>query len=43
VPEAVERIINTYLVLRRDGETFLATCRRVGVTPFKEALYASRH
>jgi sulfite reductase (NADPH) hemoprotein beta-component len=41
VPQAVEKIVSTYLA-RRDGrETFLQTYRRIGMTPFKEALYAA--
>ena len=40
VVEAVETIVDTYMGLRRDeGETFLETFRRVGLAPFKEALY----
>jgi len=43
VPDAVETIVNTYLALRLEGETFLAACRRAGPEPFREALYATRH
>ncbi len=40
VVPAVERLIDTYLELRSDdGEAFLATYRRVGMQPFKAALY----
>ncbi len=38
---AVETVIDTYLAVREQGEEFLQTYRRLGVTPFKEALYAS--
>jgi sulfite reductase (NADPH) hemoprotein beta-component len=42
VPEAIEKIINTYLRLRTDAdETFLSAYRRLGAQPFKEALYAA--
>jgi sulfite reductase (NADPH) hemoprotein beta-component len=42
VPEAIEKIINTYLRLRTDrDETFLSAYRRLGAQPFKEALYAA--
>ena len=42
VPEAIEKIIDTYLELRqRRRETFLAAYRRLGAQPFKEALYAA--
>jgi sulfite reductase (NADPH) hemoprotein beta-component len=43
IPDAIETIVTTYLGLRHEGETFLQTCRRTGVNPFKEALYATRH
>ena len=36
---AVERIVTTYLDLRNEGEEFLATYRRLGLAPFKAALY----
>ncbi len=36
---AVEKSIETYLALRTDGERFLDTYRRVGIEPFKEAIY----
>jgi len=40
VVEAVETIVETYMGLRRDDqETFLEAYRRVGLAPFKEALY----
>ena len=39
VPEAIDTIISTYLANRNEGEDFLATWRRVGAAPFKEALY----
>ena len=37
---AIDKIIHHYLAARQDaGETFLAYYRRVGMAPFKEALY----
>jgi sulfite reductase (NADPH) hemoprotein beta-component len=39
--DAVETILNTYIKVRNDGERFLDTYRRVGMEPFKEALYGS--
>ena len=39
--DAVETILDTYLGLRNEGERFLETYRRVGMPPFKEALYGS--
>ena len=41
VPDVVETIVDTYLGHRDQGETFLQTYRRVGIEPFKEALYAA--
>jgi sulfite reductase (NADPH) hemoprotein beta-component len=38
--EAVEALVDAYMRERRDGERFLDTYRRVGVAPFKEAVYA---
>ncbi|MGR3755662.1 MAG: nitrite/sulfite reductase [Tranquillimonas sp.] len=41
VVPAVERIVAAYLAHRSDpGETFLQTYRRLGMAPFKAALYA---
>jgi sulfite reductase (NADPH) hemoprotein beta-component len=38
---AVERLIEAYLAQRLEpGETFLETWRRIGMDPFKAALYA---
>jgi sulfite reductase (NADPH) hemoprotein beta-component len=39
VPAAVEAIVETYLAAREDGERFLDTYRRVGIDPFKQAVY----
>ena len=39
VPDAIETIINLYLGVRRKGETFAACLDRLGIAPFKEALY----
>jgi sulfite reductase (NADPH) hemoprotein beta-component len=37
---AIERILRAYLALRREPtETFLMTFKRVGIEPFKQALY----
>jgi len=41
VPDAIEKIVNTYLAHRQPGEEFLAAYRRLGPQPFKEALYAA--
>jgi sulfite reductase (NADPH) hemoprotein beta-component len=39
VPAAIERIVATYKGLRANGERFLDTYRRVGIEPFKQAVY----
>jgi len=40
VVDAIETVVDTYLDLRQDpAETFLAAYRRVGMAPFKAALY----
>ncbi len=39
VIKAVETVTDVYLETREDGERFLDTYRRIGMTPFKEALY----
>ena len=41
VPDAIEKILDTYINLRQSGEEFLHTYRRLGPAPFKEALYAA--
>jgi sulfite reductase (NADPH) hemoprotein beta-component len=41
VVDAVAAIVNTYVVLRHEGERFIDTYRRVGRTPFKEKLYGA--
>ena len=44
VPEVIERLIHVYLH-RRDSEheRFIDTVRRIGLQPFKEAVYGSDH
>lgn len=39
-PVAIERALNRYLDIRADGERFIDTVRRVGASPFREAIYA---
>ena len=42
IVDAIETIVETYLAMRRDrSERFLDTYRRLGPTPFKEALYGA--
>ena len=39
IVDAIERVINKFLKQRFDDELFADTFRRIGATPFKEALY----
>jgi sulfite reductase (NADPH) hemoprotein beta-component len=39
VVDAIERVTDRYVTLRAPGERFLDTYRRVGMEPFKEAIY----
>jgi sulfite reductase (NADPH) hemoprotein beta-component len=39
IVNAVETVTNVYLRAREDGERFVDTYRRIGMEPFKEALY----
>ena len=39
IVEAVEKATDVYLAQRTDGERFLDTYRRIGMDPFKEAIY----
>ena len=40
MPEIIEKILETYLDIRLEEETFLDTCRRAGLEPFKQNVYA---
>ena len=39
VVDAIERVTDKYLSERADGERFVDTFRRIGMAPFKEAIY----
>jgi len=39
--DAIETVVDTYLVSRKADENFIDTYRRIGIAPFKEALYGS--
>ncbi len=41
VPGAIRKIVDTFLVKREHEERFIDTYRRVGIEPFKEAVYGS--
>jgi len=39
VPGVIETLVDTYIAHRKPGEPFLQAYRRLGMAPFKEALY----
>jgi sulfite reductase (NADPH) hemoprotein beta-component len=39
IVDAIEKVVNTYVEIRKQGETFIETYRRVGADPFKESVY----
>src|SRR6266403_844664 len=41
VAATIERIVEVYRALRAEGERFIDTFRRVGLTPFRESAYAT--
>ena len=41
VPDVIEKILDVYVAQRQEGESFLATVRRLGIDPFKERVYAN--
>ena len=43
IAPAVDALVDAYLHERRGGERFLDTYRRVGLAPFKAAVYADAH
>ena len=42
VPPAIERIVDTYLERRNEGETFIDTVKRLGVGAFKAAFFVGK-
>jgi sulfite reductase (NADPH) hemoprotein beta-component len=42
LPDVVERLLDTWEVVRRAGETFADTYARLGKAPFRTAIYGSR-
>ena len=40
VPNVIEKILQTYVDHRIDGEQFIDTQRRIGILPFKDSIYA---
>jgi sulfite reductase (NADPH) hemoprotein beta-component len=42
MPDVVEKVIDTFVANRIEGERFIDTYDRIGIAPFKERVYASR-
>lgn len=42
MPDVIENIIEVYMQNREQSESFLATYQRIGMTPFKERVYANK-
>ncbi|AVR88348.1 MULTISPECIES: nitrite/sulfite reductase [Thauera] len=43
IPEVIARLLHTYVGERHDGEGFIDTVERIGLDPFKAAVYGERH
>lgn len=43
IPAVIRKILNHYVQIRKQGETFIETVRRTGVEPFKEVVYGTTH
>ena len=39
IPVVIETVLQTYVALREEDEHFIDTCHRVGIEPFKRAVY----
>jgi len=42
MPDVIQKVIDTFVEERIDGERFIDTYERIGIAPFKERVYASR-
>ena len=42
MPDVISALIDTYIERRHDGELFVDTVARLGITPFKERVYRGR-
>lgn len=40
VPDVIDKVLSTYVELRREEESFLDAYKRLGIAPFKERVYA---
>jgi len=39
--DGIERLVDYYIEVREDNERFIDSFKRLGMAPFKEALYAA--
>ncbi|HIG44267.1 MAG: nitrite/sulfite reductase [bacterium] len=39
IPEIIQKLVNLYVEQREDGEQFVETYNRIGIQPFKDAVY----
>ena len=39
IPDVIQKLVNRYLEQREDGEQFVETYNRIGIQPFKDAVY----
>jgi len=42
VPDVITQLINTYTAQRHEDELFIDTLQRIGIEPFKEAVYGNK-
>lgn len=42
-PDVIAKLLDVYVEKRHDQEPFIDTCRRIGIIPFKERVYAKDH
>ncbi len=43
IPTVIEKILTTFVTHREGEELFIDACHRLGIEPFKEAVYATDH
>ena len=43
IPEVIEKLLAAYVATRHEGEIFIDTVERVGLAPFKTAVYGELH
>jgi len=43
IPEVIDKLLTTYLGARHEGEIFIDTLERIGMAPFKQAVYGENN